>query len=192
MDNHKKNILLQNCNNLESNQIISIVQTGEITIEEFKAAGLSQNIINQILSSITTKEQTENDAETKRQLIEKVEKGRVSADEIKANINNGNFSFDDLLNAGINERVVNSLKHYCNSNRITMFRNINQLPPMEEGRTDVYFVGVPGSGKSTMLSGLLNIANRNGILMPDIYNNDGSINIRHQNSIPICNIQKTR
>jgi hypothetical protein len=175
MDNHKKNILLQNCNNLESNQIISIVQTGEITIEEFKAAGLSQNIINQILSSIITKEKTENDAETKRQLIEKVEKGRVSADEIKANINNGNFSFDDLLDAGINERVINSLKHYCNSNRITMFRNINQLPPMEEGRTDVYFVGVPGSGKSTMLSGLLNIANRNGILMPDIYNNDGSI-----------------
>lgn len=175
MDNHKKNILLQNCNNLESNQIISIVQTGEITIEEFKAAGLSQNIINQILSSLTTKEQTENNAAKKRELLEKVAKGRVSADEIKANINNGNFSFDDLLDAGINERVVNSLKHYCNSNRITMFRNINQLPPMEEGRTDVYFVGVPGSGKSTMLSGLLNIANRNGILMPDIYNNDGSI-----------------
>ena len=175
MDNHKKNILLQNCNNLESNQIISIVQTGEITIEEFKAAGLSQNIINQILSSLTTKEQTENNAAKKRELLEKVTRGRVSADEIKANINNGNFSFDDLLDAGINERVVNSLKHYCNSNRITMFRNINQLPPMEEGRTDVYFVGVPGSGKSTMLSGLLNIANRNGILMPDIYNNDGSI-----------------
>ena len=175
MDNHKKNILLQNCNNLEPNQIISIVQTGEITIEEFKAAGLSQTIINQILSSLTTKEQTENNAARKRELLEKVTRGRVSADEIKANINNGNFSFDDLLDAGINERVVNSLKHYCNSNRITMFRNINQLPPMEEGRTDVYFVGVPGSGKSTMLSGLLNIANRNGILMPDIYNNDGSI-----------------
>lgn len=175
MDNHKKNILLQNCNNLESNQIISIVQTGEITIEEFKAAGLSQNIINQILSSLTTREQTENNAAKKRELLEKIARGRVSADEIKANINNGNFSFDDLLDAGINERVVNSLKHYCNSNRITMFRNINQLPPMEEGRTDVYFVGVPGSGKSTMLSGLLNIANRNGILMPDIYNNDGSI-----------------
>ncbi len=175
MDNHKKNILLQNCNNLESNQIISIVQTGEITIEEFKAAGLSQNLINQILSSLTTKEQTENNAAKKRELLEKVARGRVSADEIKANINNGNFSFDDLLDAGINERVVNSLKHYCNSNRITMFRNINQLPPMEGGRTDVYFVGVPGSGKSTMLSGLLNIANRNGILMPDIYNNDGSI-----------------
>lgn len=175
MDNHKKNILLQNCNGLEPSQIIAIVQSGEITIEEFKAAGLSQNIINQILSSITSKEQTENNTNRRKELLEKVIRGRVSADEIKANINNNNFSFDDLLDAGINERVVNSLKHYCNSNRITMFRNINQLPPMEEGRTDVYFVGVPGSGKSTMLSGLLNIANRNGILMPDIYNNDGSI-----------------
>jgi len=175
MDNHKKNILLQNCNNLEPNQIISIVQTGQITIEEFKAAGLSQNIINQILSSLTTKEQTEDKAAKKRELLERVVRGRVSADEIKANINNGNFSFDDLLDVGIQEKVVNSLKHYCNSNRITMFRNISQLPPMEEGRTDVYFVGVPGSGKSTMLSGLLNVANKSGVLMPDIYNNDGSI-----------------
>jgi hypothetical protein len=175
MENHKKNILLQNCNGLESSQIIAIVQAGEITIEEFKAAGLSQNIINQILSALTSKEQTENNAAKKKELLEKVIRGRVSADEIKANINNGNFSFDDLSDAGINDRVVNSLKHYCNSNRITMFRNINQLPPMEEGRTDVYFVGVPGSGKSTMLSGLLNLANRKGVLMPDVYNNDGSI-----------------
>ena len=175
MENHKKNILLQNCNGLEPSQIISIVQTGEITIEEFKAAGLSQNIINQILSSITSKQQIQNNANIRRELLEKVATGRVSADEIKANINNGNFSFDDLLDAGINERVVNSLKHYCNSGRITTFRNISQLPPMEEGRTDVYFVGVPGSGKSTMLAGLLYMANKNGILMADIYNNDGSI-----------------
>jgi ribosome biogenesis GTPase A len=175
MENHKKNILLQNCNGLESSQIIAIVQAGEITIEEFKAAGLSQNIINQILSALTSKEQAENNAAKKQELLEKVIRGRVSADEIKANINSGNFSFNDLVDAGINDRIVNSLKHYCNSNRITMFRNINQLPPMEEGRTDVYFVGVPGSGKSTMLSGLLNLANRKGVLMPDVYNNDGSI-----------------
>jgi hypothetical protein len=56
-----------------------------------------------------------------------------------------------------------------------MFKNIKQLPPMAEGRTDVYFVGVPGSGKSTMLSGLLNMANKEGILMADTYNNDGSV-----------------
>ena len=175
MENHKKNILLQNCNGLETSQIIAIVQAGQITIEEFTVAGLSQDKISQIVSSLTTKEQTESNAAKRRELLDKVIKGRVSADEVKANINSGNFSFNDLLDAGINDRIVNSLKHYCNSNRITMFRNIDQLPPMEEGRTDVYFVGVPGSGKSTMLSGLLNLANKKGVLMPDIYNNDGSI-----------------
>lgn len=175
MDIHRKNILLQNCNGLETNQIIDIVKTGGISIDEFRTAGLDQNKILQIVNSLTSKEEEQNKANNKKELIDKLISGRVSADEIKANINNGNYSFDDLLNAGINSRIINSLKQYCNSNRITMFRNINQLPPMEEGRTDVYFVGVPGSGKSTMLSGLLNVANKDGILIPDPYNNDGSI-----------------
>jgi hypothetical protein len=175
MDKHKKNILLQNCNNLETSQIIEIAQAGGISIDEFRTAGLNQEKINQIINALTSKEQAQNNANKKQEFLDKAIKGRVSADQIKANINNGNYSFDDLLDAGINTRVVNSLKHYCNSSRITMFKNINQLPPMEEGRTDVYFVGVPGSGKSTMLSGLLNIANKDGVLMPDTYNNDGSI-----------------
>ncbi len=175
MNIHKKNILLQNCNGLEPSQIIKIVQTGEITIDEFKDAGLSQNTINQIVSSLTSKVQIQSNANNKKELIEKVVKGRLSADEIKANIYNNHFSFDDLLDAGINERTVNSLKYYCNSNRITLFKNINELPAMEEGRTDVYFVGVPGSGKSTMLSGLLNMANKDGILMADAYCVEGNI-----------------
>lgn len=186
MDIHRKKILLQNCNELETSQIIDIVKTGEISIEEFRTAGLDHNKILQIINLLASKEEAQNianrnkveeelNANRKKELLNKVISGRVSADEIKANINNG-YSFDDLLDAGINNQIVNSLKHYCNSNRFTMFKNINQLPPMEEGRTDVYFVGVPGSGKSTMLSGLLNISNKNGVLIPEPdKNNDGSI-----------------
>lgn len=185
MDIHRKNILLQNCNGLETNQIIDIVKAGEINIEEFKTAGLDQNKILQIINLLASideaqnianrkKEEEEFNANRKKELLNKVISGRVTADEIKANINNG-YSFDDLLDAGVNNRIVNSLKHYCNSNRITIYKNINDLPPMEEGRTDVYFVGVPGSGKSTMLSGLLNISNKNGILIPDTYAIAGSI-----------------
>ena len=44
---------------------------------------------------------------------------------------------------------------------------------MEEGRTDVYFVGLPGSGKSTMIAGLLNVANKTGVLLPDPYHAAG-------------------
>jgi hypothetical protein len=175
MESHRKNIILQNCNTLEISNIIDLIQKDEISIEEFKSAGLDSNKIKQIIDLSATKEQAEQNAAKKNKLLEKVLSRKASADEIKANINKGAYTFDDLLNAGINARTINSLKHYCNSNRITVFKNINQLPVMEEGRTDVYFVGLPGTGKSTMLSGLLNIANKDGILMPDTYNNDGSI-----------------
>ncbi|MBX9886522.1 MAG: hypothetical protein K2Y30_01145 [Flavobacteriaceae bacterium] len=182
MDERKKNILLQNCNNLDTNQLIDVVKTGHISIDEFRNAGLDLGKINQIVNSFInkeqeqrTKEQAQAIADRKNEWLERVIKGKASADEIKANINNRAYTFEDLEEAGINSRTINSLKHYCNSNRITMFKNISQLPVMEEGRTDVYFVGVPGSGKSTMLSGLLNMANKDGILIPDTYNNDGSV-----------------
>ena len=117
MDNHKKNILLQNCNNLEPNQIISIVQTGQITIEEFKAAGLSQNIINQILSSLTTKEQAEDKAAKKSELLEKVVRGRVSADEIKANIN---------------KQKIKNIKLIHSSNLLLSKKTLYSIPTYED------------------------------------------------------------
>jgi hypothetical protein len=40
MDERKKNILLQNCNNLDTNQLIDVVKTGHISIDEFRNAGL--------------------------------------------------------------------------------------------------------------------------------------------------------
>lgn len=175
MEPHKKNIILQNCNTLEISDLIELIQKGEPIIEEFEKAGLDPNKVKQIRDLTSTKEQEVINTEKKKKLLDKVVSRKASADEIKANTDNGVYTFDDLLNAGINAKTVNSLKHYCNSNRITIFKNINQLPVMEEGRTDVYFVGLPGTGKSTMLSGLLNIANKEGILMPDTYNNDGSI-----------------
>ena len=175
MEPHKKNIILQNCNTLEISDLIELIQKGEPTIDEFENAGLDQNKVKQIKDLTSTKKQEAINAEEKKILLDKVVSRKASADEIKANTDKGAYTFDDLLNAGINAKTVNSLKHYCNSNRITVFKNINQLPVMEEGRTDVYFVGLPGTGKSTMLSGLLNIANKEGILMPDTYNNDGSI-----------------
>ena len=58
---------------------------------------------------------------------------------------------------------------------MTTFRTIEELPAMEEGRTDLYFIGMPGSGKSTMLSSIVHSAHKNGILLPDPYNQDGSV-----------------
>ncbi|WP_313567248.1 MULTISPECIES: hypothetical protein [Weeksellaceae] len=193
MNDIQKRIILQNANTLEVSNIISIIEKGEISFDEFKQAGLAVDKYRQIESKINLaeaqeraiaelarKEEEEKIArlkiqEEKNEFLKKIVRKRVTVDEIRNNINNGYITFDDLEDEGISQRTINSIKYYSNSNRITVFKKIEDLPPMEEGRTDVYFVGLPGSGKSTMLSGILNVANKEGILLPDTYNNDGAV-----------------
>ncbi|MGV1002253.1 hypothetical protein ACTS9U_12720 [Empedobacter falsenii] len=193
MNDVQKRIILQNANTLEVSNLISLIEKGEISIEEFKQAGLTVEKIRQIegqinleaakeraAAEIARKEEEERLAkfkiqEEKNEFLKKVVRKRVTVDEIRNKINNGYISFDDLEDEGISQRIINSIKYYSNSNRVTIFNKIDDLPPMEEGRTDVYFVGLPGSGKSTMLSGLLNVANKEGILLPDTYSNDGAV-----------------
>ena len=193
MNDIQKRIILQNANTLEVSNIISIIEKGEISFDEFKQAGLAVDKYRQIESKINLAEAQERAAaelarkeeeekiaklkiqEEKNEFLKKIVRKRVTVDEIRNNINNGYITFDDLEDEGISQRTINSIKYYSNSNRITVFKKIEDLPPMEEGRTDVYFVGLAGSGKSTMLSGILNVANKEGILLPDTYNNDGAV-----------------
>ena len=176
MESHTKNIILQSCNSLTSQELFEIVNAGSISIEKFKEAGLSEQKVSSILSLILASNigiAIESEKET---FLNKIESRKVKADEIKLKINNKIISFDDLENLNsLSQKTINSLKYYTSSNRMTTFRTIDKLPAMEEGRTDLYFIGLPGSGKSTMLSGILHSAHRNGVLLPDTYNQDGSI-----------------
>jgi hypothetical protein len=176
MELHTKNIFLQNCNTLSSEQLVEVVNTGSISIEELKEAGLSEEKLNSLLTLILAANKVIENKSEKDVFLNKIENRKVKADEIKLKINNKIISFDDLENlSSLSQKTINSLKYYTSSNRMTTFRTIDKLPAMEEGRTDLYFIGVPGSGKSTMLSGILHSAHKNGILLPDPYNQDGSI-----------------
>lgn len=142
MDERKKNILLQNCNNLDTNQLIDVVKTGHISIDELRNAGLDLGKINQIVNSFInkeqeqrTKEQAQAIADRKNEWLERVIKGKASADEIKANINNRAYTFEDLEEAGINSRTINSLKHYCNQIELRCLKiSVNFLLWKKEGQ----------------------------------------------------------
>lgn len=160
MNDIQKRIILQNANTLEVSNIISIIEKGEISFDEFKQAGLAVDKYRQIESKINLAEAQERAAaelarkeeeekiaklkiqEEKNEFLKKVVRKRVTVDDIRNNINNGYITFDDLEDEGISQRTINSIKYYSNSNRITVFKKIEDLPPMEEGRTDVYFVGL--------------------------------------------------
>ncbi|TDS12355.1 TRAFAC clade GTPase domain-containing protein [Sphingobacterium paludis] len=111
---------------------------------------------------------------TSESLLEKIKNNEVSADDIKTLVTDKKLTFDYLEQICVEKRVVQALKFYSSASGITIFKKIEDLPPMESGRTDLYMVGMPFSGKSTILASLIKHANKQGILMHDSYNPDGN------------------
>jgi len=176
----EKNQKLQMCNLIPTDSIIKFIEQGSITLDEFISAGLNESKVEEVLEKRKTDEKEKADKqnadainEQKTVHLDKILKGKILADEIKGLINKRALTFDDILDAGLPLKTVNALKYYCSTEKITRSYTIEQLPPMEEGRTDVYFVGLPGSGKSTMIAGLLNVAHKTGVLLPDPYHAAG-------------------
>jgi len=174
MDNIRKQNILLNCNSLDTNALVNLIYGGEITIDEFIKAGLSSSKIEEVKQTVQEEEKkrrAEGDTlkrnELKKEQLDKIARGKVGAEKIKELLNSRAITFDDLEDEGLSKTLVNSLKHFCSTDRIRKPKTVDELPPMQEGRTDVYFIGVAGSGKSTMLAGLLKTAHMLGISLPD-------------------------
>ena len=155
-----KELQLKFCNTLKKEKILEIIQSKTVTLEEFKIAGLNNNLIAAVSDII-------NPLNSKLEKIKEVVNKNTSAYNIRKDINNDVFTFNDLIAAGLNQKTIEALNHYSNNTRINRSYKLTDLPPMQEERTDVYFIGMPGSGKSTMLAGLSNAANELGIRYPE-------------------------
>lgn len=83
-----------------------------------------------------------------------------SADEMRNYLNNGELSRDDLTNVGVPEEVINRL-HNIVLPQLEMGVTPDSIP---DGYTEVYFWGIPGSGKTCVLSAVLSTAERKGYL----------------------------
>lgn len=193
MDKIIKQQILNDCNNFQFDIIAlnSFVTNGDITIEEFEQHNLE---ISKVKELKKLKNEREGTAETPIPKIIDGDNIPPSSDDSRGNeelslieqlrskhafdiqddIDRKFYSYDDLLNSGISKKIVTALK-YGKRVRPQISYSIEQLPPMQDGRTDLFFIGVPAAGKTVMLGGLLKHANNKGIMIPDSYNNAGNV-----------------
>ena len=91
----------------------------------------------------------------------------MEAEHIRKLIANNQLSYEKLRQQGFSEKRIKSIEYYCNDSSIMPSYSIDKLKPMQEGRTDLYFIGLSRAGKSTILSGILYSANNDGRWQPD-------------------------
>lgn len=130
------------------------------------------NLFEDIEEPVAAPTKKETEKLNKAEELQKAVLGEVDIEDIKKNIKNRLYTYEDLKKAGISAELINSFKHFQNQKAVGP-TTVDSLPPMERGRTDVFFVGIAASGKSVMLSGLLFYAEKAGISIPDAYNNEG-------------------
>lgn len=86
--------------------------------------------------------------------------GGFTPSEINEYLINETLSQDDLLSHGIPEEIINQLGNVKDPQL-----NLGQPPTsIPDGYTEVYFWGIPGSGKTCALGAILNTAEREGLL----------------------------
>jgi hypothetical protein len=171
----QKQQLLQNVNQLDLHVLKNILEQGFISVDEFSEAGLEYEKLEQLNSIIQAKEADGMKTSQKQSILLAINNNQSTVEEIQMNLANGSISIEDLKNAtNLPPKTLQLISHLNTGGRATIFRTIDDLPPMEEGKTDVYFVGVPGSGKSTILSGLLYTAHKKGTLLSNGHNQGGA------------------
>ncbi len=120
-------------------------------------------------SSKTTEPPNKNVAQS---LIEDINDGVISAAALRDEMIRGNIT-DAQLFAGtkLTREIIARVKNFS-SQKIPM-PSISELPPILENSTDMYFLGMPESGKSCMLASLLTHVDREGLQDLTAYNPKG-------------------
>lgn len=194
-----KKQILQDCNTIELVDLVTFISNEQISLDEFINAGLDINKINEIkklAAEVVLKEKEEREkrkkeeedlnklqenASIKQEILQNILLDKISAEVIKDSVEANIISITDIENLDINKRNKKALLNYIESNNKIESYSIDKLDPMVEGRTDIYCIGLAGTGKTTMLSGLLKLGTQEGKIIQDTY--AGSQGIKFSNTI---------
>lgn len=175
----EKEILLRACNEIPVESLALLLEQGKISLFELEN-NLDPEKYNALKLTVQLKEAEEQKraeanriAGAKQGIIDRLFNNSIKANEIKNLLSQGNLNYGDLSQAGLSQQILDSIRFYCNEDRVTVFKRIDELPPLASDSTDVYFVGLGGSGKSTMLAGMSYYANRAGLTVADGHNQAG-------------------
>jgi hypothetical protein len=183
-DNTRRQICLT-INHLDVNQLKKLIDDGHFTIDEIIECGLVDSKVNELSQAINIQNDIVVETNKKDSILTSILHNNISLYDLFKALDDRIISHEDIRDLAGRGQISQNLataiiKKHQTKQTNPPFRNVTELPPMEDGRTDLYFIGLAGSGKSTMLAGLLNYANKEGLLITDPYH---QIGVNYQNKL---------
>lgn len=181
MDKIVKLQILQEINELEVNDLLDLINANDISLEEMLDAGLERvklNTLQNYLNQANTSESSQvsaNDAHAEiKAMCMNIEKDEYDVLEIRSFLLNGVISSQQLKQyTSMSDEIIERINYY--QKQETLFTDWENLPPLQLNRTDVYFLGQPGSGKSCVLGSLFYYFDKSGLLAENMQNQIGTL-----------------
>ena len=147
----------------EDAKSIDTVEAFQKYLSAFPNGKYSQNAHNKILYKQQSKE------EEKRNLLDKIRKGHYVESRIREMLELKQISAEDLIHNGIISKE--GLDLFLHPPLFLDEQNQwADLPPLKSDKTDIYFFGIPASGKSCLLAGLLHYMDSNALIKLGVTN----------------------
>jgi len=184
--------------------LITKIQSGNpsFSLEKMIEKGLLPEKNNEIMSRMAQIEsealnrqnaeaerlrQLQNSDVRKQQIIDfcnQIADNQKGLEEIKISILNGIFTLEDmaqnLQNSRLTPDLFNKIGYYISGKKQVEFYLWNDLPPLLNDRTDIYFFGQPASGKSCILANMFSYIDKQGLI---IENTHSLIGTQYKNTI---------
>jgi hypothetical protein len=171
------------------------LENGEVTPEDLIGAGLNDERVNELIG-VTHAPEPEptiypdpdpttgaNQSERDNLLID-INNNDAEIVDIQRGINRKIISKQDIYDRGCSADIVERLMQYAPLNAI--YPKVSELPALRKNATDIYFLGMPGSGKSTMLASLFAYANNKGLMKSVVDNSFGN---KYKNQLVLGMVQ---
>jgi hypothetical protein len=169
----KKQVLSQ-INSLQLIELIELIDSGDILLDEMVNEGLSANTVTDINNHYDSKKQQKVNESEIIELCAQIEKGAFNVERIKTLLMSDKVTEQQLLKyTSLTQNLIDRIQYYQKTP--TNFRSWSDLPPLEQNRTDLYFFGQPGSGKSCILASIFYYLRQNGMIINDAHNPQGNI-----------------
>lgn len=178
MDNYIKQSILSKVNDVSVDNLFFHINKNEISLQEMKDHGLMQSKIEEIESLLNKKTSDDEVLSSKEGILKDLHDNNLTLATICNYYEQDLLSENDIIDFGGPEfpRKIRYLINRPPAN----FKDWKDLPPLQANKTDVFFLGEPGSGKSCILASLFLYSRNKGL---SIISNDSGTGTNYSNTL---------